>query len=267
MSKYKLTDLIWESINLLLKDVDTQKNIVEKSEKQFQKVHFIPVQHRVFGSVLQSLNIKFGNFLEMFIKKLIDKRTCYQIENFKGNAINKAVSRDEEGAINEYLNKRESSSQPPSVKELNGLLQTPFSEIEAIDSLAKKKKIDVDLVFRKNNDIYFVEIKYEDNHDTGKLPDIYRKIFRTYFSLRRHYKNQFRIRPFLFYFLEQKRWDSKYMVEKENVLRGQDFWTTFSDIDAQEINECFEFIANNEVIVNKFDQLKNKIDEHIKSKN
>lgn len=260
MSKYKLTELVWEVVNSLLKDFDSAEEIIKRKKTHVKKVHFIPIQYRIFNGILQALNIRFGDFLEKFVKKILDKNTDYQVLDFKKTPVRKAISDSEQKIIDHYLKQQEITTQKPSLKNFNKLLQTDYSQTK----INATKRIDVDLAFQKNNDIYLVEIKYEDNHDTGKLPSIYRKILETYFSLRRHYQNKYKIHPFLFYFLERKRWDSIYMVEKVNVLRGEQFWKKFTNVDFAEIKKCFDLIANNKEILQRFDKLKTKVESEIK---
>ncbi|MGB9760805.1 MAG: hypothetical protein ACPLZG_13325, partial [Thermoproteota archaeon] len=59
--------LVEESIVLLVEEVDVDRLI----NKHLDKVHFIPIKYRVLGGFLQSLNIRFGNFIETLLAKII----------------------------------------------------------------------------------------------------------------------------------------------------------------------------------------------------
>jgi hypothetical protein len=43
--------------------------------KHLKKAHFVPIKYRVLGGFLQFLNIKFGNFIEVLMDKVISTLT------------------------------------------------------------------------------------------------------------------------------------------------------------------------------------------------
>lgn len=262
MSKFNLKGLIKESIDVLLKDIDSTKNILKIREKQINKIHFIPLQYRIFNGVLQSFNIKFGDFLQKCIGNIIAKSTDYEVLPFINDKIAKKVTNEQRKAIDQYLDDCENIQSFDRLKRLNRLLATgyPMGKIVLL-----KRRIDVDLAFRKGQDIFLLEMKYEDNHDTGKLPSIYRKLFTTYFALRTHFQDKYRIRPFLFYFSESKRWDSKYLIEGRHVLRGKQFWKKFTNIDFENVKKAFAEVANDREVLERFKHLKEKINNYPKT--
>ena len=59
---------------------------------------------------------------------------------------------------------------------------------------------DVDILFKNlhNNTYYYVEVKYNDDHDTGKFVDINRKFLKTYAYLKRALGINVNLKPILF---------------------------------------------------------------------
>ncbi|UWV79011.1 hypothetical protein NWE59_03145 [Mycoplasmopsis felis] len=45
------------------------------SQKHNNKIHFIPKRYRILGGILQSMNIQFGNFIEILIQNLIKEKS------------------------------------------------------------------------------------------------------------------------------------------------------------------------------------------------
>ena len=266
MLKYKLEHLIREEVKNLLKDFDSENNIRKTIDEHETKIHPIPIKDRVLGSILHSLNIKFGNFLQKIIKKFLIQEKKYKI--FEERLVKKIISNSEEEAIKQYMNEQENAENPPCLEKINNFLKTNYEKIE--ENKKDSRRINVDLAFQKNNTIYLFEIHYDENHDTVRTPGIYRKLFKTYFSLRRHYKNKLSIQPFILYFLHKNKENTTkkqyhYMLEEKHILRGEQFWKRFTEIDFEEIKEHLQSIAVDVNILRRFKRLKKKIDLWIKN--
>jgi hypothetical protein len=67
----KTTELLEESVRQIIKKTASYEKIRSIEKRHNNKVHFIPKEYRVFGGVLQSMNIQFGNFLELAIENII----------------------------------------------------------------------------------------------------------------------------------------------------------------------------------------------------
>ncbi len=59
--KQLINDSVTEIISRCANDTKIKK-LVKKHE---EKIHFIPLNYRVLGGLLQSMNIQFGNFIEI----------------------------------------------------------------------------------------------------------------------------------------------------------------------------------------------------------
>jgi len=71
--------LILKSINELIEKSSSQENINKFVKIHKNKIHFIPIKYRIFGGILQSLNIKFGNFIEKLLHLIIENEKDLEI--------------------------------------------------------------------------------------------------------------------------------------------------------------------------------------------
>ena len=51
----------------------SDKSIAASVTKHDEKIHFVPHRYRVLGGLLQSLNIKFGNFIEELLALVVER--------------------------------------------------------------------------------------------------------------------------------------------------------------------------------------------------
>ncbi|WP_241517600.1 HinfI family type II restriction enzyme [Campylobacter blaseri] len=151
-----------------------------------------------------------------------------EILNISGKKNNKfSISKVIETKIDNYISKAQSDD--------NFNLNEEFSKLQ--DEILDDKsndfitiKHDIDLIFKDKNDItYYVEIKYNDDHDTGKFIDINRKFIKTYAYLVRKFNisSKEKLIPILFYFNNKKMKGNIYIPEKTNIYRGKNFLINF----------------------------------------
>ena len=72
MKDTKIKQLIKDSVIKLLNNTTAELKIEKIICKQEAKTHFIPIRYRIFGGLLQSLNIQFGNFIEVLLHKIVE---------------------------------------------------------------------------------------------------------------------------------------------------------------------------------------------------
>jgi hypothetical protein len=118
-------------------------------------------------------------------------------------------------------------------------------------------------MFKFGNTSYYLETKYNDDHDTGKFQDINRKFLKTYAGLVRYYrfddKNKFR--PILYYFLPTIRYNpNPYLREGIEIFRGKKLFEEF------ELSTSYEEVVNTlneleKILDKKFDEFRDKIFE------
>lgn len=217
------------------------------------KPHFIPLRYRVLGGLLQSMNIKFGNFLEEVISSIVENEKIYNLlpESGKKNGIFQQ-SRKATEFIDDYI--IEGQNNVYNEKQLDYAFSKCLKEIRKLENEGPyyKTKHDIDLFFydKINNAYIYCEIKYNDDHDTGKFVDINRKFLMTY-SLLVHKYNE-NIQPFLFYFTKKRLKGNPYIPET-NIFRGDEFFNKYTQISYSDIDDCFKNISESPEVNQKFD--------------
>jgi hypothetical protein len=178
---YEVKKLINRAVYNVLDKTASDSSISKISRKHEQKIHFIPQAYRVFGGILQSMNIQFGNFIEELVSLLVDNENDYElIKEYSGKRSNAfTLSKTNEALIDNYITECQLSEE--------GFCNTEFPKLQEQLLLNKdtSKNVfrhDVDLLFRNKltNKYYYFEIKYNDDHDSGKFVDINRKFIKTY---------------------------------------------------------------------------------------
>lgn len=122
---------------------------------------------------------------------------------------------------------------------------------------------DIDLLFKnkESGTIYYLEIKYNDDHDTGKFVDINRKFIKTYAYL----LNEFKIKkyddivPILFFFNNKKMKGNIYVPESTNIRRGQKFFEEFLTTSYQSVDDYLTDLSESKSTVKSFDDLYKKV--------
>ncbi|WP_211333780.1 HinfI family type II restriction enzyme [[Mycoplasma] falconis] len=223
-----LKKLIYQSVVEMIDKCQQDKILEKLKNKHLQKIHFIPSKIRTFGGILQSLNIQFGNFIQTLLKNLIKSNVNYEIlEKYSGKTSLFGIPLQTELIIDEYI----TNSQINKNLDLNSTFRDLQNKIiyQANNIINKQIKIkhDIDLMFKDKitNQIYLLEIKYNDDHDTGKFIDINRKLIKTYAYI----VNELNIEdintltPILFFFNDSKKSPNIFLPEGINILRGKEF--------------------------------------------
>jgi hypothetical protein len=125
-------------------------------------------------------------------------------------------------------------------------------------------KHDIDLLFRNRttNKYYYLEIKYNDDHDTGKFVDINRKFVKTYAYLTKELNitNTADLTPILFFFNNKKMKGNPYIPEKTNIRRGEKFFDEFlSNISYKDLNDYMTNLSESNDVKKMFDDLYDKV--------
>ena len=121
---------------------------------------------------------------------------------------------------------------------------------------------DVDVLFKDKNEnmVYYVEIKYNDDHDTGKFIDINRKLLKTYAYLVRELKifDKNKFRPMLFYFTNKRMKGNIYIPENE-IYRGKRFFNKYTRIKYEDLENYMLNISENPETIKQFNDMYNRI--------
>ncbi|MDR1123799.1 MAG: restriction endonuclease, partial [Elusimicrobiota bacterium] len=171
----KIKDLINEAVKKIIENSSSQYKIEHLQGKHEVKIHFIPKRYRIFGGILQSMNIQFGNFIEVLMSLFVGNDGRYEIlSEYSGKKSNSfELSSKNDALIDNYITRCQTENINIE-NEFPKLLKLIISDT---DKETKKFKHDIDLLFKNRitGKIYYLECKYNDDHDTGKFVDINRK--------------------------------------------------------------------------------------------
>lgn len=259
--KNDLENIIIQAVSNIIDNSISEKKINELKEKHNKKMHFIPKRYRVFGGLLQSMNIQFGNFIEELTALIISNENKFKIlKEYSGKKNNKfGLSVSNIKRIDDYIAKCQYEKTIDLQKEFR-LLQNEI--INDKDANFNEVKCDTDLIFSDNKKIYYLEVKYNDDHDTGKFEDINRKFIRTYASIATELKNKNykeNVVPILFYFTNKRMKGNIYIPEETNIRRGKRFFDEFLTIKYEDLEKCLHNISENKKNIKIFDKLYQKI--------
>lgn len=196
--------------------------------KHRAKVHFIPIKYRVLGGFLQSLNIRFGNFLELLVAGVLADLGFEVVEEGTRKKLPLELETQCEALIDQHTNVRPDLNQLPT--RVESLFQGIFDLQNRPEGRFIGRTLDVNLLCKKEDIHYYIEVKYNDDHDTGKYMDINRKFLKTYAGLVR--KFGFRgidgFKPVLYYFNPYRRYyPSYYLRDGVEVFRGSELFDEF----------------------------------------
>lgn len=250
MQDIKTSKIIEKSIRDL---IGTEKEVREKIKdlliKHRGKVHFVPIKYRVLGGFLHSLDIKFGNFLEVLLANIIKKTSGLKVLMVSEKKDLK-VDRECERFINAHIDRRVPKEKLKNA--LSNLYKVIFSQK---GQSVNEKKRDVDLLIADGQRHYYLEVKYDDDHDTGKFEDINRKAMKTYAALANelNFKSKQDFGLIIYYFNPHKRYyPSPYLRDGIEVLRGDELFKKFNlDISYKVVEDQLSQL--NKGLENEFD--------------
>lgn len=266
MKENVLDQVMKKSIEIMISNAGSDKKVNKLKKKHEKKIHFIPIKYRVFGGIIQSMNIQFGNFIEEAIHQiLLVNKNNEIIEEYSGKRSNKfCISKKTERLIDQYITDCETHTYSEEEQKVNyDKLLEKIVENEKDETLETINfQHDVDVLFRDNTSgiTYYVEIKYNDDHDTGKFIDINRKLLKTYAYLVRKLKiyDKNKFRPMLFYFTNKRMKGNIYIPENE-IYRGSRFFDKFTTIKYSDLENYMLNISENEETIKQFNDMYNKV--------
>ena len=258
-------NIINKAVYNIIENSTSNNKINKLKRKHNVKIHFIPKRYRIFGGLLQSMNIQFGNFIEELMKVIISNEKKYKIiDEYSGKKSNNFyISKSNETRIDNYITKCQTTSNTD--KQLEILFKNLQYDIiidikNNKDNINNSFKHDIDLLFedKETNIIYYLEIKYNDDHDTGKFVDINRKFIKTFAYLSNEFKNV-KIVPILFFFNNKRMKGNIYIPEKTNIKRGEKFFNEFLSIKYNYVDEYLYELSENEDIIKMFNNLYDRV--------
>ncbi len=263
MTTNKVNEIIKESVIKIINNTTSNSKIKKVILKHEAKTHFIPVKYRIFGGLLQSLNIQFGNFIEVLMQKIIEQEKQFEIITEISGKKNVLLPLAEEtnSLIDQFIFNRQNNNDNKLTENFEQLLKN----IVANQQFAEKSTIkrDVDVLFRnkKNGNYYYLELKYNDDHDTGKFVDINRKFIKTYAGLIKKLGIQDvnQLKPILYYLNKKIMKGNIYVPEETHIYRGERLFREFLTIKYADIDEYLKNISEDKEIVEIFDKLYQRI--------
>jgi len=259
----QVRSIIRDTVHEMLQQSMSDSNIRKLSDKHDDKIHFVPVRYRIIGGILQGLNIKYGNFIENLVENIVEIDTGVQAMDDSCKKITLNFTSQTDSMIDKYITDRQLSNSPDDcTPQFDKLLKT-ILEIENSSTADQRQGITKDgdgLFLTKDKLIVYTEIKYNDDHDSGKFVDINRKFIKTWAGLavRLGIKNQSELLPILYYFNATKRYGPIYTPSR-NIMRGSQLFDKYLQVKYSDVNHYLSDIGNDPEVLAMFDDVYDKV--------
>lgn len=259
----QVKQIIRQTVSELLADSMSAQNIRRMAEKHEEKVHFVPIRYRIIGGILQGLNIKFGNFIEQLLRNIVEMDTGVQVMPDSGKKIKLFFTHETDALIDGYITERQLPNSPDDCSKAFSRLLDGILEIEhaATDDQRQGITKDVDGLFQTDDGLMvYTELKYNDDHDTGKFVDINRKFIKTWAGLavRHRIQSKDELLPILYYFNATKRYGPIY-TPSSNIMRGSQLFDRFLHISYADVDRYMAEIGDDPEILAIFDTMYNTV--------
>jgi hypothetical protein len=180
-----------------------------------------------------------------------------------GKRIKLFFTHETDALIDSYITERQLPNSPDDCSEMFSDLLDRILEIEHTTTDNQRQGItkDVDGLFQTDDGlIVFTELKYNDDHDTGKFVDINRKFIKTWAGLAVRYQIQSKdkLMPVLYYFNPTKRYGPIY-TPSHNIMRGSQLFDRFLHINYADVDGYLTEIGDDPEILAIFDQMYNTV--------
>lgn len=264
MENNRIKKLIKESILDLINHTFNDEKIKKIIKKHEVKTHFVPIRYRIFGGLLQSLNIQFGNFIEVLMHKIIEEEK--NLEILRGISGEKNVSMplsvETDSLIDRFISDRQNNNDNKLSDKFEKLLEN-IVVAQQSDKNLNTTKHDVDVIFKdkKSEICYYVEIKYNDDHDTGKFVDINRKFLKTYAGLVKQLgvKNTKQLKPIIYYLNRKVMKGNIYVPEEKHIYRGEKLFDEFLSVKYDDLDQYLKNVSEDKETVAIFDNIYKRI--------
>jgi len=159
--------------------------------------------------------------------------------------------------IDEYITSRQlPNSIDDCTNDFNKLLEK-IVIIETGSNVDQRQGItkDIDCLFKtKEGKIIYSEIKYNDDHDTGKFADINRKFLKTWAGLavRLNINNHEELFPIIYYFNSTKRYGPIH-TPSSNIMRGAQLFDNYLETKYDLVDTYLRSIGDDPDVLKLFD--------------
>nr|WP_295160061.1 hypothetical protein [uncultured Brachyspira sp.] len=156
-----IKDIINQAVYNIIKKSASNNKISKLNKKHNVKIHFIPRKYRIFGGLLQSMNIQFGNFIEELMKIIISNDDRYRIiDKYSGKKSNNfMISKSNETRIDNYITNCQTAinTNEQLEKLFNNLKKEILNDIKNNkDNIVNSFKHDIDLLFEDKEVILYI---------------------------------------------------------------------------------------------------------------
>lgn len=263
MNNNKIKQLIKDSVLKLINNTTADSKIKKIIGKHEVKTHFVPIKYRIFGGLLQSLNIQFGNFIEVLLQGIIgEEKQLNIIKEISGKKnVILSLTAETDSLIDRFISDRQNNNDNKLSEKFEQLLKNIVNAQQSDKNLITAKH-DVDVLFQNKSGVYYyVELKYNDDHDTGKFVDINRKFLKTYAGLIKMLgvKDTKQLKPILYYLNRKIMKGNIYVPEDTHIYRGEKLFKEFLTMEYDELDKCLKNVSEEKEIVEIFDNLYKKI--------
>ncbi len=264
MPNQKVKNIITDAVLRLLDKTMSDNKIRAITKKHDVKVHFVPIRYRIFGGLLQSLNIQFGNFIEVLMHQVVEREKHLEIiKDISGRKnVPLILTTDTDSLVDHFISDRQNNNDNKLNEKFQNLLKNIILAQKS-ETETTKAKHDVDVLFKdkRTSIFYYLEIKYNDDHDTGKFADINRKFIKTYAGLVKSLDIQdvSRLKPILYYLTPKVMKGNIYIPEENNIYRGEKLFKEFFTLNYSDLDGYLKNISEDKDTIKIFDDLYKKI--------
>jgi hypothetical protein len=242
-----LSRLISESLDTSVWGALEPLNVERVRRKNASKTHFIPLGVRVFSGVVQAMNIRYGNFIQAVMNALVAREPSLKLHPSSGRRVDFRIPGSLDAVVDNYITQRKRSS---SVDPDNDYSAMRGSWLASDKSNLIASPNDVDLLFRDSSgQMTYVELKFNDDHDTGKHPDIFRKLIKTGLAIEVQAREP--VLPCVYFFNPGERKLVKFLPDEQRLF-GQDFFQRYLTIDYKEVADALSRVSIDTAIKKKF---------------
>jgi len=259
----EINKIIQQTILEMIDESSSEEKIHSFTEIHNSKIHFIPLRYRIFGAILQSLNIKFGNFIETLISNIVEIDNGVTNLPESGEKVKLWFTHQTDALIDTYITERQLLTSPDDcTPQFDGLLR----EILMIERAAIRRDRqglvkDVDALFQTSDGLrIFAEVKYNDDHDTGKFADINRKFIKTWAGLAVRFgiSSPDELFPVLYYFNPTKRYGPIHTPSR-NIMRGAQLFDAYLETKYEDVDSYLSIIGEDPEVLKIFDDIYDRV--------
>ncbi len=165
--------------------------------------------------------------------------------------------------IDSYITSRQLPDSPDECTPYFDELLKEIIRSEAVASQKDRQGIvkDIDALFcTDKGQIVYTELKYNDDHDTGKFADINRKFIKTWagLSVRLGNKSSEDLFPIIYYFNPTKRYGPIHTPSR-NIMRGPQLFDEYLSTRYEDVDRYLSALSDDRVILEFFDDMYDRV--------